>query len=172
MSIAIIVDDSRSTAHNPITGQLDGYTLRAEIAIAEAYLRKHPDADIFGLCAGKVDDLDDLFPDAGTPWGVIGDVLPDYDQVVIIMDSFGFNGPEPTPKQLGDVTKALVDTDLHVVLVMGPEFAASRLASFLRDPAPVSFLTHGGEGVWGLSKILIPHITMIVDPRAILDFGF
>ena len=168
MSTAIIVDDSRSSEHNPITGKLDGYTLRAEIAIAEAYLRKHPDADIFGLCAGKVDDLDDLVPDAGTPWGVIGDVLPDYDQVVIIMDSFGFNGPEPTPKELGHVTKALFDTDLHVVLVMEPEFAASRLAIYLRDPPP----KYGGEGVWGLAKILIPHITMIVDPRAILDFGF
>ena len=52
MKTAIIIDDSFSTSYNPNTGRTnDGYVLRAEIVIAEAYLRRHPDAEIIGLVA-------------------------------------------------------------------------------------------------------------------------
>ena len=87
MSTAIIIDDSFSTTWNPNDyDDRSDYTLRAEIAIGEAYLRQDPDADIIGLVAGPVSDLDDLFPQNGTPVKNLLQAVQDYDQVVLIME--------------------------------------------------------------------------------------
>lgn len=176
MSTAIVIDDSFSTSHNPQTGQTsDGYILRAEIAIGEAYLRKHPDAEIIGLVSGPVSDFDQLVPDNGTPIKGFLDAVEDFDQVVLIMDAaliFSSRGGYPVEKEIqGFLQKKLLnDTDIQIVLVMNPLRAAGSLAPpILHKPGMFGSET---EESFRLRKMLMPHITMIVDPRAILDFGF
>ncbi len=178
MSTAIVIDDSISTNYNPHDYKDDsGYTLRAEIAIAEAYLRRHPDAEIIGLNAGLVDDFDDLTPMGPTPQKEFIQALQDYDRVVLILDSpLEFNGNKK-PNEIDILRKniAIMDVskvnkiinsnggaELQIILVGEVEQLASRFG-----PNMVMSGFYADRFM-----LLAPHVTMIVDPRTILDFGF
>lgn len=177
MKTAIIIDDSFSTSYNPNTGRTnDGYVLRAEIVIAEAYLRRHPDAEIIGLVAGPVSDFDQLVAQNGTPIKGFLDALEDFDRVVLIMDGaldFVAAQPQDAIKQrINDFRKSLNDTELQIVIVMEPDMTVQNLGSPALFPSSEAAGTREREESFLMRRLLLPYITMIVDPRAILDFGF
>ena len=158
MSTAIVIDDSISTNEDIGPGTI----FEAEIAIGEAYLLHHPDADIIGLNAGVVSGFDNLKPSKNTPQEEFIQAVLDYDRVVLIMDNpLQFNGGsfQVTPKaEARMVSKELNSgTELQIILVGNVE-----------DMARGTSATEPGT----LSMVLPPYITMIVDPRTILDFGF
>ena len=162
MRTAIVIDDSSSTNYNPHDYEDDsGYTLRAEIAIGEAYLQQHPDASIMGLNAGLVKDFSDLKPMGPTPQHEFIQAVEDYDRIVLITDSpLGFNG-KTDPNELKVIRSASGDKEIQIVLVMD-------------DMLVVADNLHhdGGHHLHELRRLLTPYIVMIVDPRTILDFGF
>ncbi|MDA8580447.1 hypothetical protein N9L01_00610 [bacterium] len=162
MRTAIVIDDSASTDWTPNDyNDRSGYTLRAEIAIGEAYLRQDPDASIIGLNAGLVKDFSDLEPMMSTPQKEFIQAVEDYDRIVLIMDSpLAFNG-RTDPNELKVIASAQGTKEIQIVLVMDDLMGLGSQLSDQRDH-------HLNQ----LRRLLIPHITMIVDPRAILDFGF
>ena len=160
MSTAIVIDDSISTNEDIGPGTI----FEAEIAIGEAYLLHHPDADIIGLNAGVVSGFDNLKPSKNTPQEKFIQAVLDYDRVVLIMDNpLQFNGGsfQVTPKaEARMVSKELNKgyTELQIILVGNVEDMA-RGTSAIGTTEP-------------LSMVLPPYVTMIVDPRTVLDFGF
>ena len=162
MKTAIVIDDSASTDWNPNDyDDRSGYTLRAEIAVGEAYLRQDPDASIIGLNAGLVKDFSDLEPMMATPQKEFIQAVEDYDRIVLVTDSaLAFNG-KADPHELKVIMSASGDKEIQIVLVMEDMLA---VASNLLDG--------GDHHLHQLRRLLAPYIVMIVDPRAILDFGF
>ena len=166
MSTAIVIDDSISTNEDVGPGTI----FEAEIAIGEAYLLRHPDADIIGLNAGVVSSFDNLRPLASTPQKHFVQAVLDYDEVVLIMDSpLQFNGTASprgsTPRaEARMVSKELNSgTELQIILVGEVD---SMAAGVVGEP------NTSQQNYFALSFVLPPYITMIVDPRTILDFGF
>ena len=161
MSTAIVIDDSISTKEDVGPGTI----FEAEIAIGEAYLLRHPDADIIGLNAGVVSGFDNLKPSDSTPQKHFVQAVLDYDEVVLIMDSpLQFNGTA-RPNAAHFLSKELNSgTELQIILVGEVDSMADGLSTVWGDASR--------QGPAKLSNILPPYVTMIVDPRTILDFGF
>jgi len=163
MSTAIVIDDSIST--NSFLDYRRGYLFEAEIAIGEAYLLRHPDADIIGLNAGVVSGFDNLKPLASTPQKHFVQAVLDYDEVVLIMDSpLQFNGTA-RPNAAHFLSNELNSgTELQIILVGEVDSMADGLSA-VRDDA-------SRQNPAKMGNVLPPYVTMIVDPRTILDFGF
>lgn len=163
MSTAIVIDDSIST--NSFLDYRAGYLFEAEIAIGEAYLLRHPDADIIGLNAGVVSGFDNLRPLASTPQKHFVQAVLDYDEVVLIMDSpLQFNGTA-RPNAAHFLSNELNSgTELQIILVGEVDSMADGLSA-VRDDA-------SRQNPAKMGNVLPPYVTMIVDPRTILDFGF
>ena len=161
MSTAIVIDDSISTKEDVGPGTI----FEAEIAIGEAYLLQHPDADIIGLNAGVVSGFDNLKPSDSTPQKHFVQAVLDYDEVVLIMDSpLQFNGTA-RPNAAHFLSNELNSgTELQIILVGEVDSMADGLSA-VRDDA-------SRQGPAKMSNILPPYVTMIVDARTILDFGF
>ena len=75
-------------------------------------------------------------------------------------------------QRINDFRKSLNDTELQIVIVMEPDMTVQNLGSPALFPSSEAAGTREREESFLMRRLLLPYITMIVDPRAILDFGF
>ena len=72
-------------------------------------------------------------------------------------------------QDVNDLTKSLNNTEVQIIIVGEVGMIVNHLGHLRYG---LIDRWSGNDSMTRIAELLVPHLTMIVDPRSVLDFGF